>query len=124
MQDASNMSPHEDGIWIIDRDGNTTYANERMADILGTTVSALQGAPSFSFVFPQDIDEAQRRFQMKEAGDSETFQFTLRRQDGLAVRVSVQGTPMRNASGDFQGIVGTFTPAGAPFPVSERQTKA
>jgi PAS domain S-box-containing protein len=98
-----------DGIWIIDSEGKTVFANEAMAEILGTTAAALIGTDSFEFVFPEDLASAQRLFSSKQAGSSAPFHFKLRRMDGSSVWVDVQGTPTRNASGRFTGVVGTFT---------------
>ena len=107
---ASNMiEPEEDGIWIINEEAKTAYANERMAEILGTSPEEMVGRASFDYVFPEDVKEAQRLFANKMRGDLKPFQFKLRRHDGLSVSVNVQGTPMHNAAGIFKGIVGTFT---------------
>jgi PAS domain-containing protein len=57
------------------------------------------------------VDEAQRLFEAKVRGDTKPFHFKLRRKDGSAVWVDVQGTPLYNAAGVFIGIVGTFSPA-------------
>jgi PAS domain S-box-containing protein len=103
-----------DGIWIIDADASTLYANAAMAEILGTTPAELIGKPSFQYVYPEDADAAQRLFDNKQRGDPSPFHFKLRREDGSSIWVDVQGTPMRNAKGEFIGIVGTFS-------VSERQ---
>lgn len=98
-----------DGIWIIDADGKTTYANESMAQILGAPPADLMGQDSFLYVFPEDLPAAQQLFSSKEAGSSAPFHFRLRRADGSSIWVEVQGTPMHNAAGLFTGIVGTFT---------------
>lgn len=103
------MDKQQDGIWIIDAQANTVYANERMAEILGTSPSVMLGQPSFTYIFPEDAAAAQRLFEQKVHGDTGPFRFKLRRQDGSAVWVSVQGTPMHNADGEFKGIVGTFS---------------
>lgn len=105
------MEAIRDGIWIIDAEAKTSYANERMAEILGTNSSEMVGRPSFTYVFPEDVDEAQRLFEAKVRGDTKPFHFKLRREDGSAVWVDVQGTPLYNAAGVFIGIVGTFSPA-------------
>jgi PAS domain S-box-containing protein len=99
----------EDGIWIVDAEAKTVYANERMAEILGTSPSEMVGRPSFAYVFPDEVDAAQRLFEAKIRGDAKPFRFRLRRADGSAVSVDVQGTPMHNAAGAFRGIVGTFS---------------
>src|SRR4051794_757061 len=97
-----------DGIWIIDTEGNTVYANVEMADILGTTPGEMMGQPSFTYVFPEDVPTAQRLFEAKKAGDLRPFHTQLRRKDGTAVSVEVLGTQLRNGEGRFNGIVGTF----------------
>lgn len=103
------MEKHHDGIWIIDSEGQTVFANQRMAEILGTTPSEMIGHPSFAYVFEEDVPAAQRLFDAKKRGGTGPFHFKLRRKDGSAVAVDVQGTPMYNANGRFNGIVGTFS---------------
>ncbi len=98
-----------EGIWIIDAEGKTVFANDSMAEILHTTTADMIGKGSFSFVFPEDLPAAQRLFSSKQAGSSAAFHFKLRRIDGSSIWVDVQGTPMHNALGRFTGIVGTFT---------------
>ena len=107
------MNRRLSGIWIIDGQGKTAYANESMAEILGTTPAELIGEDSFDYVFPADREAAGRLFAMKQAGSSAPFQFKLQRKDGTPVWVDVQGTPMHNSAGHFIGIVGTFTVADA-----------
>ena len=97
------------GIWIIDKEASTVYANNRMAEILGVTRAELAGQPSFDYVFAEDVEAAQRLFNTKSQGNSAPFRFRLRRKDNSAVWVDVQGTPMRDPMGNFMGIVGTFT---------------
>jgi PAS domain S-box-containing protein len=106
-QESSTARP--DGLWIINAQGVTVYANEDMAQILGTTVTDLIGKDSFLYVFPEDLQAAQNLFAAKQAGSRNPFHFKLRRVDGDFVWVDVQGTQMRNAAGQFIGIVGSFT---------------
>jgi len=108
MADESTLAS-PDGLWIIDSKGATVFANEDMAEILGTTVSELLGEDSFQYVFPEDQDAARRLFAVKESGSSAPFRFRLRRVDGRPIWADVQPTPMRNAAGQFIGIVGSFT---------------
>lgn len=103
------MEKTQDGIWIIDTDGKTVFASARMAEILGTSVTEMMGQNSFDYVYPEDSPAAQRLFESKMRGDSKPFHFKLRRKDGSTVWVDVQGTPLHNAAGVFNGIVGTFT---------------
>jgi two-component system, cell cycle sensor histidine kinase and response regulator CckA len=97
-----------EGIWTIDNEGKTLFASESMAKLLRTTVQELLGRPSFDYVFPEDAPSAQRLFESKSRGDMSSFEFRLRRSDGTPLWVSIQGTPMHDASGAFRGIIGTF----------------
>ncbi len=99
------------GTWIIDAEGKTVYANDPMAEILGTTTAFLRGKDSFAFIFPEDLPAARRLFSMKQSGSPAPFTFKLRRVDGSSIWVDVQGTPMHNDAGQFLGIVGTFSAA-------------
>ncbi len=103
------MTNQNDGVWIIDADARTLYANTAMADILATNSEAMVGAPSFHYLFAEDLEAAQRLFDGKQKGNASPFHFRLRREDRSAIWVDVQGTPMHTASGDFIGIVGTFS---------------
>jgi PAS domain S-box-containing protein len=109
----SEMNESQDGIWIIDADSKTILANARMAEILGASPDEMLGQPSFSYVFAEDVAAAQRLFEAKSKGDSKPFHFRLRRKDGSEVWVDVQGSPLHNAAGEFNGIVGTFTISGS-----------
>lgn len=99
----------KDGIWIIDAEARTVFANSAMAEILGANPAELIGQPSFSYLFPEDVAAAQVLFDRKQRGDKAPFHFRLRRKDGASIWVEVQGTPMHNAAGEFLGIVGTFS---------------
>ena len=103
------MGSHREGIWIIDAEAQTIYANEGMAEILGTSPSEMMGQPSFTYVFPHDVEAAQKLFDGKKGGNANPFRFRLKRKDGTAVSVTVQGTPIKNKAGEFMGIVGTFS---------------
>ena len=60
------MENDRDGIWIIGADAKTTYANERIAEILGTSPSEMAGRDSFAFVFPEDLNAGQAFVRIEE----------------------------------------------------------
>ncbi len=63
----------QNGIWIIDTEAKTVYVNTRMAEMLGTTPSEMIGQPSFSYIFPEDLESAQRLFDFKKTGSADPF---------------------------------------------------
>ena len=101
------MSSVQPGIWILDNKGKTVFANERMADILQASFSEMMDYDSF--IFPEDLEASRLRFECKKVGYSTFYRCRLRRKDGSAIWVEVQGTSMHNAAGAFTGVVGTFS---------------
>src|SRR5579859_2836868 len=101
------VEKEQDGIWIGDAQARTTYANDRIAEILGSSTQEMRGELLFEYVFPEDIEAAQRLFDFKKRGDTAPIHFRVRRKDGSAVWIDIQGTPMYNANGAFKGIVCT-----------------
>lgn len=50
----------QEGIWTLDTDGRTTYLNQRMAEMLGSTVEEMASAPFLDFVDTEWKDKAGR----------------------------------------------------------------
>src|SRR5215469_8677361 len=48
-----------EGIWLVDRQAQTLFINDRMAQMLGYPVEALVGHAMLEFVFPEDLPKAQ-----------------------------------------------------------------
>ena len=104
------MTNGHPGIWIVDAAGKTVFADDQMAAILGVATRAeVIGSPSYTYIFPEDLDTIRRMFESKKYGDSEAHECRLRRKDGSAVLVHVQVTPMKNEVGEFSGAVSIFT---------------
>jgi len=73
-----------DGIWIIDSDARTLFANSAMAEIPGNDNVLINRKPSFDYLFPEDIDAAQKLSESKQRGEASPFHFHLPRADGSA----------------------------------------
>ena len=99
---------HE-GIWIIGKDARTIFANQRMAELLGTTVDQLVNRHSFDYLFDEDRDEAEKLFARKMEGDREPFEFRLRQTDGTTIWARISGVPMTDEHGEIKGLLGMFT---------------
>jgi PAS domain S-box-containing protein len=99
---------HE-GIWIIGPDAQTVFANQRMAELLGTTVERLLNEHSFDYVFDEEVEDAGRLFAGKMGGDREPFEFRLRRADGTPIWARISGVPLNDEHGQVKGLLGMFT---------------
>ena len=51
-----------EGIWIVDRAGTITFANDRMAAILGYTKEELLGRSGFDLLAPAELERARAEF--------------------------------------------------------------
>jgi PAS domain S-box-containing protein len=85
-----------DGIWSFDLDGITTYANARMAEMLGMSVCGLRGKSIFSFVHPADLNVARDLFARWLSGEQLRTEFRFCRCDDTSVYALVSS----HASGD------------------------
>ena len=72
---------HE-GVWLIDTEARMLYANDRLAAMLGCAPEALRGQRVPAFVFAEDAPLAAERIGANLRGESEQFDFRLRRADG------------------------------------------
>ncbi len=98
-----------EGIWIVDRDFQTTFANEQMAALLGCERELLLGAKISHFVFPEDLAEFQTRMQTRRLGRDERYEARFRRKDGSACWLQTTAKALMNDRGEFLGAFGMLT---------------
>jgi PAS domain S-box-containing protein len=98
-----------EGIWLLDPEGRTVFANSRLADILGASLDELSVRLLLDFVPEDDRDEAQQRIGQNLAGMSEQFDFRFRRTDGVMVEVLASTSPVRDGAGSIVGVLGMFS---------------
>jgi PAS domain S-box-containing protein len=95
----------QEGIWVVDDRGLTTYANQRMADLLGHGHGELTGRPIFEFVEPAARPDLQR---LVAAGTGELRaprDVRFRRRDGGELWATVATNPIVGREGEFVGTV-------------------
>jgi PAS domain S-box-containing protein len=98
-----------EGIWIADPQGRTLFCTPRMAEILRTDVESLAQSSCFDYLFPGDLEEAQRQFGCALAGSRVPFDFRLRRTDGSAIWVSISCKATCDDAGNVVYLLGLFT---------------
>lgn len=98
-----------EGIWLIDAEAHTLYANDRMAAMLGTTVAELVGHTVREFVFPDEWKDHHERIRHNLHGISEAFDTRFRRVDGSEVLVMGSASPLVDSQGRAIGALGMFT---------------
>lgn len=93
------LATANEGVWQIDLQARTQFANDRMASLLGTTLERVQHGTVLDFVFPDDLPRARERIGVNLEGQPEVFDFQFRRTDGDAVHVLASTNPVHSASG-------------------------
>ncbi|MCP4111540.1 MAG: PAS domain S-box protein [Desulfobacteraceae bacterium] len=95
---------HE-GIWVIDRDANTTFVNPSMAEMMGCTVDEMQGRHLFSFMDDAGVEICQHNLERCQQGISEQHDFEFLRKDGKRIYVSMGTSPIFDEQGNYVGAI-------------------
>ena len=98
-----------DGIWVIDAEGHTSYANPRMAEMLGLPVDVMIGRPFTDFMDDESRARALVLFSEQAAGATERHDFRLQRADGSALWVSMSARPRKDSDGRMLSAIATVT---------------
>lgn len=98
-----------EGIWTVDKRGRTTFANQRIASLLGYTPEELIGRWAFDFVFDEDRERAFHQFAASQHGPINPYDFRLRRRDGSELWVNIAANPVVDEHGVFMGVLAMFT---------------
>jgi PAS domain S-box-containing protein len=98
-----------EGVWQVDRDARTQYANDRMAALLGATREQVASGTVSDFVFAEDLPAARQRIGANLSGHAEVFDFRFRRADGEEVLVLAGTSPVRDRAGRSTGALGFYS---------------
>ncbi|MBP7052732.1 MAG: PAS domain S-box protein [Phycisphaerae bacterium] len=98
-----------EGILVVGPDALTTFANARMAKMLGYADEELVGRQISDFMFEEDVPDHARRIANRRRGISENYERRFRRKDGQTVWTLVSATPLLDDNQRFQGSFAMFT---------------
>jgi PAS domain S-box-containing protein len=91
----------QEGIWTIDSKANTSYANQRMADMLGYSVEEMLGRSLFDFMDEEARKAAEYNLERRRKGIREQHDFEFIRKDGLRIYTSLETSPVLDEEGNF-----------------------
>ncbi len=94
-----------DGIWIFDREGRTTYANDQLARILGrdsSEMTTLSVMDVLDEVGQCQLREHLARLDVADVG-ADNIECSMLRGDGTRIWVLVSHSPLRDQNGDRSG---------------------
>ncbi|NEQ95517.1 MAG: PAS domain S-box protein [Cyanothece sp. SIO2G6] len=100
----------EEGIWLLDLHGKTTFANQKMADLLGLTGPELRQATLWDF-FASDpeVDQAQAYLKRLRDGERSPYDIQLTRSDGQMIWLLTNGVPIFDEAGQDTGTLCMLT---------------
>jgi diguanylate cyclase (GGDEF)-like protein/PAS domain S-box-containing protein len=93
----------QEGIWLLDRTDVVTFANQRMAELLGHEVSDLIGRPVFEFLDEDGARVARAQLERRRAGHVGRYENRLLARDGTEVWVLISGAPLWGPEGEYAG---------------------
>ena len=92
-----------DGVWLIGSDGRTTYVNEAMAGLLGTTPDAMHGHPITEYLSEEFQATAEEMIGRQSVSVAERVDMRFLRTDGADLWTLVAASPIVNADGSYVG---------------------
>jgi PAS domain S-box-containing protein len=98
------------GFWHIGTDGLTRYLNPAMCRMLEIAdQSAIAGMTFQRFFTPVSLEVMQREHHKRAAGTTSTYEVELIGMSGARRNAMISGSPVMNAAGALDGLIGTFT---------------
>ena len=100
-----------EGLWIVDSDGKTTYVNQRLADMLGYTIEEMMTNPWQLFLYETEIPISETRIGQLTGNleIEESYELTLKRKDGNPLWVLVHASILTDNKGRHMGSVGMIS---------------
>lgn len=95
-----------EGIWILDVENQITFANCKMADMLGYRVSEIIGHSLFQFMDQEWIQLIQSRLSNGTLDQPEQYDCKLLRRDGSELWVIFSTQPISDIEGGLTGSLG------------------
>jgi two-component system cell cycle sensor histidine kinase/response regulator CckA len=95
----------QEGIWVIDENAVTVYANPSIGRMLGYDHRKMVGCPLFAF-FDEELEPAVRgRLQRQADGASIQFDFTFNHASGHRVFTTMAVSPVFDTNRDYRGAI-------------------
>ncbi len=98
-----------EGIWTIDAEGRTTFANRAMAAMLDTTVSEMLESTMFDFMDDDASIDAHEKLDRRGHGIAEEHDFRLVTKSGRTVWTRMNTSPIVDHDGKSRGAIALVT---------------
>jgi PAS domain S-box-containing protein len=106
----SILETTQEGVWIVDAEGRTRYANRRFAEMLGyERPEDLLGISAFELFRATDHSMIAEQLARRRGGEVATKEYRFSRRDGSDLWTITAANPIFDASGTFVGSLGMVT---------------
>jgi len=92
-----------EGIWIFDENLVTTFANARLAEMLGYRMDEIIGRTFSTFLFEEDLPDHEMKMAERKRGLEGHYERRFRNKDGHTVWTLISATPILDSEHHFQG---------------------
>jgi len=99
----------EEGIWLIDENSNTVFANKKMAEMLNHSVEEMQGKSLFEFMDAEAVKVAETNVEKRKKGIAEKHEFVFLRKNGGSVMTRMCTNPLFDDDGNYKGSLAMVT---------------
>lgn len=98
-----------EGVWMIDKEGRTSFVNETMAKLLGYTREEIDGRPLVEFVDPGCRRLVEDELAKRRCGERSQYECKFRRSSGEEIWTIVTSIPVLARDGGFRGAFKAVT---------------
>ena len=98
-------STAEEGIWLLDARGRTTFASRRLSTLVGCRPDRMSGRSLFEFVSDDQRPSVLKDWQVLRADSRTRFELRLKGKQGKPVWVLVSANPLKDERGRFGGAL-------------------
>lgn len=112
-----------EGIWIIDAESKTSFANSKMAEMLGYTADEMLGMPLFGFMDAEERAIAVAYVERRRQGIKEQHDFKFRCKDGSALWGILSTSPIFDKTGQYTGALGIVIDVTERKQIEEERTQ-
>jgi PAS domain S-box-containing protein len=95
----------QEGIWVIDTDGYTTFVNPKMTEMLGYTEEEMIGKHLFSFMDEEAVAQAKENMERRESGIKEQHEFVFKTKGGEHISTLLETTPLHDEQDRYTGAL-------------------
>jgi PAS domain S-box-containing protein len=92
-----------EGLWVIDENGLTTFVNRKMGEILEYSPEEMIGRDVFSFFDEENQERLKKELAKRANGESSVYEIEAMTKTGRRVSALIAGTPLFDEKGNPKG---------------------